>query len=105
MRQIFISVALLISFSTANANDALVRFALEKVRNAQFEINAAENALTAALATEQNKPKTCRILTALYTYEDTGLNEQVAISNAKAKCKKDGTLANVCDNAKVDICW
>ena len=105
MRQSLFFATVLISFSTAFANDTLVRFALEKVRAAQFEMTAAQNALTAALQQNENKPQTCRITTALYTYEAAGVNEQVAVSNAKVKCKVQGTLSNVCDDAKTENCW
>ncbi len=108
-----IVIGLLFSFSNVFAADQnLVTVALDKVRTAQdsletaqFELAAANNLLVEALSQTQNKPKTCRILTTYATYEGTGPNDAVATSNARLKCKQNGTIGYVCENAKVEICW
>ena len=108
-----IVLGLLFSLSNVFAADQnLVTVALDKVRTAQdslrtaqFELAAAQSLLAEALSPAQDKPKTCRVATYYNTYEAAGINESVAISNAKLKCKQSGTIPSVCDQAQLDVCW
>ena len=102
MKTIF-AIAIFLSATCALAADnAQVSYALQQVRSAQSALYSAEQALLASMQTSQ---VTCRIRTSLYTYDATGPNQSVAISNAKTKCKNSGTIASVCDTAQVDVCW
>lgn len=105
LRNLFFAALSTWTFSFALAADSgQVYSALAQVRQAQAALYQAESALVASLQSPA-APVTCRIKTALYTYEAEGPNTAVAISNARLKCKNSGTIPSVCDNAVVDVCW
>lgn len=86
------------------ADNTQVYYALDQVRQARSALYNAESALVSALQ-YQNRIRTCRIKTTYIDYTGDGSSDALATSNARANCKRNGTQANVCDLAPLDICW
>ena len=101
-KTVIVFAVTLFSATSFAADSSQVQYALQQVRSAQQALQSAEYALMSSL---QNSVITCRIRTSLYTYDATGSNQAVAISNAKTKCKNSGTIPSVCDAAVVDVCF